>query len=249
MAASPIQATNAASVAFLSATTLTTSAFGSSVTAGNNVLVAVSWDDSTNTVGLSSVQDSNGKTFTLVGSRFHDANDNSTQHAYGENVAGGAGYTVTATLGGSQSFRRIVAEEWSGLATSGSFDQDSGGKQQTGTSVTDNSVTPGFNGEVIFSHALCAGGTSSDAMTVGGSWTEPTNGTARNGATTENELAVAYAIQTTATANTTAWTRPSSGLVNMRTSTYKIPVTFSPYVFPDLMGNEPLRRDIRMVPQ
>lgn len=223
MAASPIQATNAASVAFLASTTLTTSAFGSSVTAGNNVLVAVSWDDSTNTIGLSSVQDSNGKAFTLVGSRFHDANDNSTQHAYGENVAGGAGYTVTATFGGSQSFRRIVAEEWSGLATSSSLDKDSGGKGQTGTALTDTSVTPAANGEAIFSHALTAGGTSSDAMTVGGSWTEPTNGTARNGATTENELAIAHAVQTSAAANATTWTRPSSGLVNMRTSTYKVP--------------------------
>lgn len=201
-----------------SGSVVTTSAFGSSTANTNAILVTVYWDGGSGRT-LNSVTDSKGNTYTLVGSLYNDANNQAVQHAYFLNLANaGTSHTVTATLSSTSNFVRVIAFEVSGLLASGAFDQESGGKQQTGTSVTDNAVVPTNDGQFIFASCMNDGGTASDTIDVGAALIEPANSTSRAGT---NEAIAAYAIQTTATSISSPFTRTNSGSCLMRTSTFK----------------------------
>lgn len=118
---------------------LTTTAFGSSVTTGNAILVALLVD------GLAA-----STTFTMVDSvgnsysRLSTSNQNNIDQVdmwLATNVTGGSGITITAgNLGGTTA--AIIAEEWSGVSTvtpSSALDQQT---TATNTSTTAVSVGP-----------------------------------------------------------------------------------------------------------
>jgi hypothetical protein len=218
MAAAFVQATNGSNGSSPFSTTFTTSAFGSSTTSGNAILIAISYDASAGGT-FTSVTDSKGNTYTAVGAVFVDANTNSCRHFYNLNIVGGASHTITVNAGGvGFQFLRVVAHEVSGLLTSAALDKDSGGNSVTATSGSATSVTPTTDGQYIFASGLNAGGTATDTLSPGSGFTEPANST---GGPAANELMCEYQVQTTATAVAAGFTRSSSGLMTMRTSTFK----------------------------
>jgi hypothetical protein len=218
MAAAFVQATNGSNGSSPFSTTFTTSAFAASTTSGNAILVAITYDASAGGT-FTSVTDSKGNTYTAVGAVFVDANTNSCRHFYNLNIVGGASHTITVNAGGvGFQFLRVVAHEVSGLLTSAALDKDSGGNSVTATSGSATSVTPTTDGQYIFASGLNAGGTATDTLSPGSGFTEPANST---GGPAANELMCEYQVQTTATAVAAGFTRPSSGLMTMRTSTFK----------------------------
>lgn len=155
-------------------------AFGSNVTAGNLIYVAVSWDHSGGGGGdeqLSSMADSLGNTYTQI-TNCHKYDAGNTQVAtayYAPAILGGAN-TVTATFLGSRAFRRLVVVEYSGLLTVGPLDASGGQVQNpgpgTGTdALTSGSVTAGNNGELVVGQIMSTGGYAG-TMSAGTSFTK-----------------------------------------------------------------------------
>jgi len=213
-----VQATNGNNGSGPGSSSVTTTAFGSSTTTGNAIIVSVYWDISLSS-NLTSVSDNKSNIYTLIGTVFTDANNNACQHAYCLNATGGASHTVTANFSNANAaFVRIVAHEASGIATSAALDQDSGGNQQTSATPAASSVTTTTGGQYIFASVVNAGGTASDTFSAGSGFTEPANSTASAAA---NESMVEDQVQTSAGAIAPDWTRTSSGLCTMRVSTYK----------------------------
>src|SRR5262249_14232466 len=83
--------------------------------AGNMIVVAVSWDTSTGNTMAPTITDSQGNTYT----RATYANDTRHNQAltlfYAPAIKGGAD-TITATFPVSQSYRRLLIQEYAGLA-------------------------------------------------------------------------------------------------------------------------------------
>jgi hypothetical protein len=214
MAAAFVQATFSTTA---TGSAVATNAFAGSTTTGNAILVAVTFDFGGSPT-LNSVSDNKGNTYTFAGPLFLDSNNNQSRHAYCLNAAGGAGHTVTANFSSSVGFIRIVAHEVSGLLTSGALDQIATGAQATATSITSTSVTTTTDGQYIFASGLNAGGTASDGLSASAPFTEPANSTS---VAANNEEMAAYYVQPAAGAITATMTRASSGLMQIRVTTWK----------------------------
>lgn len=115
----------------------TTSAFGSATTSGNCITLFVKC---TTAGAPSNVQDSKGNSYVLRSSESNPASTNVNTYVYvAENIVGGGSHTVTVTEAGS--IVSIIANEWSGLAVSGAFDQESSDNGINGTPF-DSGNTP-----------------------------------------------------------------------------------------------------------
>ncbi len=113
-------------------------AFDDDVTAGDAVLVAVSWD--TSATQSVSVSDTLGNTYT----KLDQANDTTNQQAlavfYAVSGSSGAD-SVTATFGSSSSFRRIAIHEYAGVDPVSPIDAHAIRAMVTGSNTTDGTST------------------------------------------------------------------------------------------------------------
>jgi hypothetical protein len=120
--------------------------FGASNTTGNLIAVAVWWVSTT--ITLNSVTDSQGNTYTLVGSSTQ-GNGASAQLAYAKNITGGSAITVTAHFSGSTS-GAVVIHEVSGADASSPLVSSNGQYQNS----------PGTGTDAISSGALSFSGSN-----------------------------------------------------------------------------------------
>lgn len=158
-------------------------AFDSAVTAGHLIAVGVTWDSTT--VTLTSITDSLGNTYTLVGNPTSSITGRAAM-SYVPNVLGGAN-TVTATFSGSIS-SVICVQEISGANASSPLDQSALNAQTnpgTGTdAVTSGTVTTTTAGQYIFGFS----GDSNSGATF-------TQGTGFTAADVGNAGAAEYQVQ------------------------------------------------------
>jgi hypothetical protein len=103
--------------------------FDSNVVAGNFLLLALIWGDSTNTAGTCT--DNHSRTWTKL-IPVQDSGQ-SVVFYYLENATAGA-TTVTPTLSGSSSFVEVIAYEWTGILSSASIDGNNEGFNSAGPS-------------------------------------------------------------------------------------------------------------------
>ena len=122
------------------ATTIASAAFNA--TTGNAVLVGVSAYDTDGVV--TGVTDTAGNTYVRAGS---DEGLDATHHMsvwYALNITGNASNVVTATYTGSSAYRILGVSQFSGLATTGAYDQTSAIKitgPETTTHTSNNTGT------------------------------------------------------------------------------------------------------------
>lgn len=134
-----------------SGATVATSAF--SVTGGNFVVVAVSWEGSGT---LTSVTDSKGNTYALRTERRQPAAD-AVQLAHAENVTGDAALVITANFSGTIDFSSIRAIQYSGMATSSAFDVEAGGNGNS-AAASSGSVSTNQADALLINAAVNFGG-------------------------------------------------------------------------------------------
>lgn len=142
--------------------------FISNTTAGNLIVVVVTW---VSTSATASVSDSQGNSYAVavgpvVGTR------STSQIFYAENIAGGPN-TITATFSGSQN-SQIGIHEYAGLALSGALDVTS---SNTGSSTLCDSgaLTTTQSDALIF--GSCSAETNPGTRTAGALFTERENAT------------------------------------------------------------------------
>jgi len=125
-------------------------AFGVNNTAGNLIVVAVSWGDHP---ALSlSASDTVGNTYFVATNDFEPVNRQGLAILFAPNIRAGANI-VTVNFGEADGYRRIIISEYSGIATSSPLDV-AAQRQAPGTTATDG-VTSGAasttaNGDLIF---------------------------------------------------------------------------------------------------
>ncbi|HWZ74941.1 MAG TPA: Ig-like domain-containing protein [Candidatus Sulfotelmatobacter sp.] len=128
-----------------SATTTTNAQFGTSVTAGDLIIVHVNWFDTTNNV--SSVTDTLGNTFISAAGPARRSGAVSTQLFYAANVTAGIDQIVVVMSAATKI--DMFVYEISGAATTNPFDVASTGSG-SGTAVTAGSITTGAPGDFVF---------------------------------------------------------------------------------------------------
>lgn len=142
-------------------TTVATPAFGAAPVAGNFIVCGIIYSSSTLTI--TGVADNKGNTYSSVtpGSRLRGVGGLAAYTLevwYKENIAGGAGLVVTATLSGNNNYKDITCQEYSGVVTSGSLDQVFSADPNTATSpATLGPFTTSYNKALIYVHAMVLG--------------------------------------------------------------------------------------------
>jgi hypothetical protein len=111
-------------------------AFGSAVSAGNLVIVAVAWEGNS----AVSVSDSRGNVYAAATSAYDAVNGQSLAILYAANAAAGA-TTVTANFGGTAKVKRLALHEYSGMASTSPLDVTAT-NIANGTTTSDN-ITSG----------------------------------------------------------------------------------------------------------
>jgi hypothetical protein len=128
-------------------------AFGSNVTAGNLIVVWVTWTTTeTPSPTAPTCADGLGNTYTHLANclKLDDANDQAVAMFYAKNITGGA-CTPTVTFSGSPTNRQIHVVEFSGADTAAPLGQSGGQYQASGTARSSGDVTTVTNGELIVS--------------------------------------------------------------------------------------------------
>lgn len=149
------------------ATPTVTTAFGASVTTGNLIVISVS-NDSGLTGQITSITDTGGNTYTLIGTEL--AGSSVLGMYYAKNVTGGASFTVTVNWSEVSTGRvTVVAQEFSGCDTSSPLDQTAG------TGATGTAVDTGATASTSQADELIVGGVSYDGvastLTLGATFT------------------------------------------------------------------------------
>lgn len=132
-----------------------TTAFGSAVTSGNLIVLAIG-NDSALTGQITSITDTGGNTYT--GPVFDTVNTATLAMYYAQNVTGGSSFQVTVNWNeAATGLVVVVAQEFSGVATSSSKDVHS---SATGASTTPDSGTTGTTAQAneLVVGAVCYGG-------------------------------------------------------------------------------------------
>jgi hypothetical protein len=132
------------------ATSITTTMRGPT-TAGNAIIVAVSWDStSSSTVTCT---DNAGNTYANVNVWNDATNTQALAICYATNITA-ATPTVTATFGATGVTRRIIATEYSGIATASPVDifgaTVGGAGTTTANATTSGAIVPTKNGDLIY---------------------------------------------------------------------------------------------------
>jgi hypothetical protein len=129
-------------------------AFTANNTAGNLIVVAVSWGD--RTAPSIAATDSRGNTYFVATNDFDTGNRQGFAILYAPNIRAGAN-TVTVNFGASDAYRRIVISEYSGIAASSPLDVVAKNKAAGTTAsngVTSTAATTTVNGDLIFGVAM-----------------------------------------------------------------------------------------------
>jgi hypothetical protein len=141
--------------------------FGAAVTAGNLIVVHIDWDNQARSIV--SVVDNKGNTYKKINgpTNWNGANYRA-ELWYTYNVAGGAGFKVTATLTGAPaSFTQIYTSEYSGIPTSiDPLDQNAVAANNT-AAASSGAKTTTYSNELIYGASIGASG----ALTTGAGFT------------------------------------------------------------------------------
>jgi murein DD-endopeptidase MepM/ murein hydrolase activator NlpD/methionine-rich copper-binding protein CopC len=144
--------------------------FGSDVTTGNLVVVAIVFWNNLNNLSISSVVDNKGNSYQLA------ACDPTTTNGavepmcvyYAENVTGGSSFTVTATTDNS-ALITIAIHEYSGMATSSVLDKtahtNAGGSANTSGNSGNTATTTQANELIFGAFTHLSGNTTATAGT------------------------------------------------------------------------------------
>ena len=145
-----------------SASTIATAA--TSHTAGNLIVCGVTWSGSSVTV--SSVANTAGDTWAQAASTLNTSHASQrTDIWYAMNSAGNASDVTTATFSANATNRRIICNQYSGIATTSAFDVGSTGYTAAGTSVTSGNMSTSVAESVIFAFVESTGATTYTAGT------------------------------------------------------------------------------------
>jgi len=158
----PAQVQNAAAINNASATSISR-AFTSPNTAGDLIIVALSWGNN----AAPTVTDTAGNSYALATTSYSAPGNQALGVFYAVNVVAGAN-TVTATFPGSTPFRRILIAEYSGLRKSMPVDvtaTNQGSATNAPNNATSGTATTTTSGDLIFGamenwdaqHAFTAG--------------------------------------------------------------------------------------------
>jgi hypothetical protein len=201
-------------------TTLTTAAFTNNITTGNLLVVAVSWGSGATTDAT--VADSAGNTYvrTEAGPTYDAAKGAAgTLYYTVVTVGGGTKPTVTASfwtttahsVSSSQSYRVVLAAEFSGAATTTPLDKHGTRLMAEQAGGTNNylcpaaTVLPASDGQLILGFSLQDGGGSGESANwvAGTGYTETTRAVTVSPANYFYQME--HKVQTTATAVQTTW--------------------------------------------
>ncbi|HEY6271777.1 MAG TPA: hypothetical protein VIX19_07275, partial [Terriglobales bacterium] len=124
--------------------------FPSAVTAGNTILVAVSWGD--NAAPSISASDTLGNSYSLATTEWDSANNQGLSIFYSPNILAGAD-TVTVNFGQSDEYRRIIVSEYSGIAAANPLDATAvnlAGGSRAANGATSTTGTTTSAGDLVF---------------------------------------------------------------------------------------------------
>jgi len=147
-----------------SATTVAQS-FTAAATAGNLVVLAVSWGSNA-TVTCS---DSQGNSYAVVTTQYDSMNEQSLAICYAANIKSGA-TTVTATFSGSAPYRRLLIHEYRGLALAGAVDvsaRNLANGTTAANAITSTAAMTTANGDLIFGAFMDDAGVNNIAAGTG----------------------------------------------------------------------------------
>src|SRR5438552_268912 len=138
----------AAAISFVQANASTNDAAASTIaqafttanTAGNLIVVAVSWGD--NAAPSIRATDTLGNTYAVAISDFDPGNRQGLAILYASNIRAGAN-TVTVTLGTTGGYRRIIVSEYSGITTTSPLDVAAGSSPTCTVSLHQTAPTNG----------------------------------------------------------------------------------------------------------
>jgi hypothetical protein len=146
-----------ATVASGSGTTVS-KAFSSSTAAGNTIIVAVSWGNSSSI----SCADSQGNSYAVVTSAHDSVNNQYLGICYATNIVGGSD-TVTVTFSSAASYHRLIISEYSGIATVNpvdAFNTNIADGTTVANNITSNSAVTTQSGDLIFGVVMDDTGTN-----------------------------------------------------------------------------------------
>jgi hypothetical protein len=129
-------------------------AFNANNTAGNLIVVAVSWGD--NAAPSIRASDSLGNTYSVAINDFDAGNRQGLAILYAPSIRAGAN-TVTVTLGVTGGYRRVIVSEYSGVAATSPLDvaaRNQAGGTTAANGVTSTAATTTSNGDLIFGVAM-----------------------------------------------------------------------------------------------
>lgn len=116
-------------------------------TTGNCLVAFVKWES---TGAITSIADTAGNTWVLDQYDDYSGGEPRGQLAYALNITGNAANVVTVTFNSANpTFRRIIVQEWSGLATSAVEDGTSTGGQGIGTTYSAAAITTTTTGVMV----------------------------------------------------------------------------------------------------
>lgn len=124
-------------------------AFKNKTVAGNLILVAI---DFMKSVPLSSLSDSQGNTWTQVGTQLNSPNGIGSRIYYANNIKGGSD-TVTVTLSGTSTYLEMYLTEYAGLNQANPIDAQTG-TTGTGGTVSSGNITTTLAGDLLYTFCL-----------------------------------------------------------------------------------------------
>ena len=158
--------------------------------------------------------DSSSNTWTQL--TVHTNNSDTSQVLfYVTNPTTSASHTFTENNGGTSTYPGICVTAFSGTQTSSPFDVQNGNQGTTVTTLSTGSITPGSNNELVVTGV--GGNYSTSSINSGYTIIDSEPGVASHGYT----AAIAYIVQTTATATNPTWTQSGSGTIATTIASFK----------------------------
>lgn len=158
--------------------------FGSNVTAGNLIVMCVTWDYS-GAGDVTSISDTRSSTWTQIGATQQDTpNTQKSRFYYAQNIPTSGAETVTVNFSNTPASRTIVVGEYSGIVTSSALVSSGIRANFSATTATDNattnpnSATPTATGQLVVGMFLETNGVSGANITGGSNFNDrATDGT------------------------------------------------------------------------
>lgn len=129
--------------------------FTSGNTAGNMIVLAVSWGDSD--ASILSATDSAGNTYQIATRAFDNVQNQGLAILYASNIKASSSNTITVSFGGSKSYHRLSIHEYKGIAINSPLDITATNIAQGTSSINGITSSTGlttFDGNLIFGVAM-----------------------------------------------------------------------------------------------